>query len=184
MNRVGAVVAILLSLLVSAGCSAPTGPRQPDSVDGQVGRLWLLRVAVDSPGPRGSTHVAGDSAALLLTIANFGGSGDVLTAASANVARRVVLRDGDAAGQSPLQVAVPASGAAILDDVTGLHLELSGLWQTVRGGSRILVTFEFRDAGSVTIRVPVRRYTDVPVDRISPPDGDRVAGTTQPDRRP
>lgn len=185
MNRVGVVAAVLFSLLMSAGCSVQTGSQRLDSADGQVGRLRLLRVAVDSPGPGGSIHVAGNSAALLLTIANFGGTEDVLTAASASVARQVVLRDGGAAAQPSLQVPVPASGATILDDVTGLHLELSGLWQTLRGGSRILVEFEFRDAGSVTIQVPVRRYTDVPVDRVPQPDIDRDDRTAPvPDRRP
>ncbi|GIJ55570.1 copper chaperone PCu(A)C [Virgisporangium aurantiacum] len=185
MNRVGVFAAILLSLLGSAGCSAQAGSQQVDSVDGQVGPLRLLRVAVDSPGPRGSIHVAGNSAALLLTIANFGGAEDVLTAASTDVAREVVLRDGDAAARSPLQMAVPASGAAVLHDVTGPHLELSGLRRPLRGGSSVVVTFQFRDAGLVTIRVPVRSYTDVPVDRISQPDGDRDARTAPPpDRRP
>jgi copper(I)-binding protein len=165
MNRVGVFAAVLLSVLVSAGCSVQTGSPRPDSVNGEVGRLRLLRVAVDSPGPAGSIHVAGNSAALLLTIANFGGAEDVLTGASAGVARQVVLRDGDAAAQSNLQTAVPASGAAVLSDVTGPHLELSGLLRTLRAGSRVLVTFQFRDAGSVTIQVPVRTYTDVPVDR-------------------
>jgi copper(I)-binding protein len=169
MKRVGVVAAILCSLLASAGCVVTTGSADPDSADGQVGRLQLLRVAVESPGARGSTHVAGNSAALLLTIANFGETEDVLTAVSTNAARQVVLRDGDAAAQSRLQVAVPASGAAVLDEVAGPHLELSGLWEPLRGGSSVLVSFEFRDAGSGTMRVPIRRYTDVPVDRVPPP---------------
>jgi copper(I)-binding protein len=161
-------VVLLVSLLASAGCSVQTPSQGQDGVDGEVGRLRLLQVAVDSPGPRGSVHVAGNRAALLLTIANFGGSEDLLTGVSASVARQIVLRDGDSDEErTPLQVTVPASGAAMLDDVSGLHLELSGLWQTVRAGSRILVEFQFRDAGSVTLQVPVRRYTDVPVDRIS-----------------
>jgi copper(I)-binding protein len=167
MKRLGVVV---LLLLASAGCVVQSGSPATDSMDGEVGRLRLNRVAVESPGARGSTHVAGDSAALLLTIANFGAAGDVLTGVSSNAARQVVLRDGDGEAQPAFQVDVPASGAAMLDEVTGPHLELSGLWETLAAGSRVLVTFEFRDAGAVTMRVPVRRYTDVPVDRIAPPE--------------
>lgn len=171
MKRLG-VVEILIALLASAGCVVQTTTvAAPDTggADAEVGRLRLNRVAVESPGPPGSIHVAGNSAALLVTIANFGDAPDVLTGVAGNAARRVVLRDGDTVQAPPLQVTVPASGAAVLDDVTGVHLELADLWEPLRGGSRILVTFEFRDAGPVTVQVPVRRYTDVPVDRVPPP---------------
>ena len=185
MKRVGVVAAVVFGLLVSAGCTAQPRSRVVDSVDGQVGRLRLLRVAVDSPGPGGSTHIAGNSAALLLTVANFGEAEDVLVAATASAARQIDFRDGDEVRQSPLEVAVPAGGAAVLGEVTGPHLELSGLRSTLRGGSHVLVTFVFRDAGSVLMRVPVRSYTDIPVDRIPQPDGQPAAGTPPPpDRRP
>ena len=68
--------------LLLAGCSSgQTASSDPhfsrtriglDSVDGQVGPLRLLSVSIASPGARGSVHIAGDSAALFLTVANDG----------------------------------------------------------------------------------------------------------------
>ena len=172
MRRAGAVG--LLVLLVLAGCaSAGSADLERsriglDSVDGRVGDLRLLGVAVASPGTRGSVHLGGDDAALLLTVANDGDVDDVLTGVSADVADEVVLRDGDDAAD-PVRVAVPAGGVAVLRDVSGLHLELTGLGEVLRSGFSVPVTFEFRDAGPVTLSVPVRTYSDVRPDRFSVP---------------
>lgn len=179
MNRIGVAGTILLLLLALAGCgSGVTDPDDLfgrarvglDSVDEQVGPLRLLSVSIASPGSRGSIHIAGDSAALLLTIANDGEDDDVLTGASAAVAEQVVLRDGDDPPDPDLQVAVPAGGVAVVRDVTGAHLELSGLQERLRSGSSVPVTLDFRDAGPVTLEVPVSTYTDVRPDRFTSPD--------------
>ena len=109
MNRTGVAVAALLTL--------PNLDRARiglDSVDGRVGDLRLLGVSVASPGTRGSLHIAGDGAALLLTIANGGEADDELTGASAEVAEAVVLRDGDQEAEPRLEVPVPAGGVAAL----------------------------------------------------------------------
>ncbi|SDE27047.1 Copper(I)-binding protein [Blastococcus fimeti] len=182
MNRTGAAGTILLLLLVLAGCGSGQTSSDPffgrariglDSVDGQVGPLRLLSVSIASPGTRGSIHIAGDSAALLVTIANEGEEEDELTGASTAVAERIVLRDGDRdrdgddGRDSDLEVPVPAGGVAVVRDVTGLHLELSELQERLRSGFSVPVTFEFRDAGPVTLEVPVRTYDDVRPDRFS-----------------
>jgi copper(I)-binding protein len=177
MNRTGVAGTILLLLLVLTGCSAlRTGPSsfdhtrfQLDSVDGQVGSLRLLSVSIASPGTRGSIHVAGDSAALLLTIANDGETEDELTGVTTDTAEQVVLRDGDAAPDPDPKVPVPSGGVAVVRDVTGPHLELSGLHHRLRSGFSVPVTFDFRGAGSVTLSVPIRTYTDVRPDRFSTP---------------
>ncbi|WP_448611880.1 copper chaperone PCu(A)C [Geodermatophilus sp. URMC 60] len=183
MNRTAVVGAMLLLLLALAGCGAgqagtPNLDRARiglDSVDGQVGPLRLLSVTIASPGTRGSLHIAGDSAALLLTIANDSEADDVLTGAAAEVAEEVVLRDGDEEAEPRLDVPVPAGGVAVLREVGGLHLELTGLREGLRSGFSVPVTFEFRDAGSVTLSVPIRTYTDVRPDRFLEP----VAVTTR-----
>lgn len=179
MNRIAALAAILLTLLVLAGC----GSRQAGSaqlhqamaevhgVDGQVGSLRLLNIAIESPGARGSKHIDGNSAALLLTIANDGKTEDVLTGAGTEVAERVVLRNGDAAPAPRLEVPVPPGKVAVLSEVTGPHLELSPLRDTLRPGSSVPITFEFRDAGSVTAKVPIASYTDVRPDKYLEPVG-------------
>jgi periplasmic copper chaperone A len=183
MNRIRAAGTILLTLLVLAGCgSGQAGSPNLDrarielaSVDGQVGQLRLLSVAIASPGARGSMHIAGDSAAILLTIANDGKAEDVLTGASADVAEHVVLRNGDASPDPRVEVPVPPGEVAVLSEVTGPHLELSRLRETLRSDFSVPVTFEFRDAGSVTLKVPVSTYTDVRPDKYLEP----VAVTTR-----
>jgi copper(I)-binding protein len=175
MNRNRVAGTILLTLLVLAGCSARGTPNLDrsriglDSIDGRVGSLRLLSVSVASPGTRGSLHIGGDSAALLLTIANDGDADDVLTGASADVAEQVGVRDGHGPAEFRIDVPVPSRGVAVLREVTGPHLELTGLQEILRSGFSIPVTLEFRDAGSVTLEVPIRTYTDVRPDRFSTP---------------
>ena len=171
MHRIGA--AALLTVVLLAGCGVPSGSRNLersriglDSVDGRVGDLRLLSVSIASPGPRGSTHLAGDTAALLLTVANDGQDDDALTAVDTDVAQQVVLRDGDGPAEERLDVAVPAGGVAVLREVDGEHLELLQLRETLRSGFSVAVTFEFRDAGAVTLRVPIRTYEGVRPDRL------------------
>ena len=171
MNRIRVVATILLTLLL-AGCGSMqpgSAAARPDGVDGQLGDLRLLGVAVDSPGARGSMHIAGDDAALLLTIANNGKAEDVLTGASADVAQQVVFQNGDGPPVPQWQVPVPAGDVTILREVTAPHLELSGLQKTLRAGSSVPVTFEFGTAGTLTLDVPIHTYTDVAVDRLPQP---------------
>lgn len=181
MNRTGVVGTTLLLLLVLGGCTSGSAsssrgdprldrPRMGlEGIDGRVEQLRLLGVAVASPGTRGSLHIAGDSAALLLTITNDGRTDDVLTSATTDVADEVVLRDGDAAPDPDLELPVRADGSAVLRQVDGPHLELSGLRELVRSGHRVPITFEFRDAGPITLQVPVNAYSDVRPDRFSSP---------------
>ena len=177
MNRTGVAGTILLVVLVLAGCGAaqyrsPDPDRagtEFDGINGQVGQLRLLGVALASPGGRGSMHIAGDSAALLLTIANDGKAEDVLVGARADVAEQIVLRNGDAPPGPRADVPVAPGSVAVLREVAGPHLELSGLREALRSGSTVPVTFEFRGAGSVTLEVPVRTYTDVRPDKYLEP---------------
>jgi copper(I)-binding protein len=183
MNRIGTVGSILLTLLVFAGCGSEQAPSQNrdqattelETADGQAGQLRLLGVAIASPGARGSMHIAGDSAALLLTITNDGKAEDALSGASTDAAAQVVFRDGDASPVPRVNMSIPPGEVAVLREVAGPHLELAGLHQTLRSGSSVPVTFTFRDAGSVTLEVPVNAYTDVRPDKYLEP----VAASTR-----
>jgi copper(I)-binding protein len=174
MHRIGVLGTGLVALLVLAGCgSVQTGSTNLDrarigldSVDGRAGDLRLLSVSIASPGPSGSTHLAGDSAALLLTVANDGEDDDVLVGADADVAEQVVRRNGDGSADVDLHVAVPAGKVVVLREVSGPHLELDGLHETLRSGFSVPVTFEFQDAGTVTLSVPIRTYEGVRPDRL------------------
>jgi hypothetical protein len=68
-----------------------------------------------------------------------------------------------------VEVAVRPGEVAIVSEVTGPHLELSQLRETLRTGSAVPVTFAFRDAGTVTLIVPVGTYTDVRPDKYLEP---------------
>jgi hypothetical protein len=48
----------------------------------------------------------------------------------------------------------------------GTDAEPSGLTEALRSGLSVPVTFEFRDAGSLTLSVPINSYTDVRPDRF------------------
>jgi copper(I)-binding protein len=160
------VLAVVL-LLAATACSRERGDsagttvpltRTLDSVDGQVGALQLLHVHIASPGERGAGHAADGDVELFLTLANAGPEPDVLTAVTADGAAAALLRDGDAEPTAQLAVEVPPGGVAPLRDVTGPHLELTGLTDPLAGGTRVDVTFTFRDAGPVTLPVPVAVY--------------------------
>jgi len=173
MHRTGAVAAVLLTAVLLAGCAVRSGGTNLDrarigldSVDGRVGSVRLLSVSIASPGARGSTHIAGDSAALLLTVANDGRDDDALTDVTTDVAPQVLLRDGDGRGEERLDIVVPAGGVAVLREVSGEHLELFGLREALRSGFSVPITFRFRDAGTVTLQVPIRMYEGVRPDRL------------------
>ena len=90
----------------------------------------------------------------------------MLTGAGTDVAARIVLRNGDASPAPRVEVRVPPGGVAVLREVSGAHLELSGLHEPLRSGFSVPVTFAFRDAGPTTLEVPVRTYTDVRPDKF------------------
>jgi copper(I)-binding protein len=168
-SLVGVLAAGVLGLAVTGcgsadsgnGAASTTRPRALDSVDGQVGPLRLLSVRVASPGDRGNGFEAGDDVPLLLTLANDGAAADVLTGASSDAAAGVAYRDGDQPPTGALQVGVPPGGIAPLREVSGPHLELSDLHESLRSGVSVSVTFSFRDAGSVTLQVPVATYDSI-----------------------
>jgi copper(I)-binding protein len=145
-----------------SGAPAASTGRTLDSVDGQVGSIRVLHAYVATPGERGATHTAEDGAELLLTVANDGAAADELVAVTSDAADEVLFRDGDADPTAELAVEVPPGGVAVLRDVDGTHLELAGLREELRSGSRLAVTFEFRDAGPVTLQVPVATYVATP----------------------
>jgi copper(I)-binding protein len=175
MSTTRSVLLATLLVLVLSACTVQTGSTNVSSstpvpgVDGGTGPIRLLGVAVASPGAPGSLHIAGDSAALLLTIANDGTSADALTGATTTAAPRIALRNGDAPPHLRLRVNLPAGRVVALSTVAGLHLELARLREILPGGVSVPVTFRFRDARPLTLWVPVRTYVDVPVDRVHQP---------------
>jgi copper(I)-binding protein len=97
--------------------------------------------------PNGSSVPAGSSASLFVSLFNGGTGDDQLTSVSApDYATSVLVTGGT--------VSLPAQGEV---DLTGPQpsVVLSGLTKPLAGGGTIPVTFDFAQAGSVTLQVPV-----------------------------
>jgi copper(I)-binding protein len=147
----GGVLALLIGALAGceAGNDAPTLEFHPASFgahtvfDGiQITNAFVLGA------PSGSTLPSGSSAGLFVSLYNSGTSSDTLVSATApGTAGSISLSNGT--------VPLPANAAPV--NLTGPEPEvvLEGLTQPLRGGSVINVTFDFAQAGRVTLPVPV-----------------------------
>ena len=99
-------------------------------------------------GPSGTTLPSGSSASLFVSLYNGGSSADTLQSISApGWAQSVSLLKGP--------VSLPAGGAPA--NLTGPEAEvvLENLSKPVHGGGTIPVTFNFAQAGPLTLQVPV-----------------------------
>jgi len=147
----GGVLALLVGAIAGceAGNDAPTLEFHPASFgahtvfDGiQITNAFVLGA------PSGSTLPSGSSAGLFVSLYNSGSSSDTLVSATApGTAGSISLSSGT--------VPLPANAAPV--NLTGPEPEvvLEGLTQPLRGGSVINVTFDFAQAGTVTLPVPV-----------------------------
>jgi copper(I)-binding protein len=98
--------------------------------------------------PTGSTVPAGSSAGLFVSFYNGGNASDTLVSVKA-------------AGTTP-SISLPGGSVALPANATPVNLTgpkpemvLENLSKSLRGGSSIPVTFDFSQAGSVTLQVPV-----------------------------
>ena len=99
-------------------------------------------------------------AGVFLTITNTGAEDDILLAVSSPVAGKgevhEMAMEGDTMKMRPIAdgLVIPAGGSVELKP-GGYHVMFTGLNQPLVEGETIDVTFEFRNAGTVTIPVPV-----------------------------
>ena len=130
------------------------GMAASDTVEHKVGYLTLS--AAFSRATLPNQPVAG----AFLTITNTGSGDDALIAVSSPVAGKGEVHEmamqGDTMRMRPLVdgLVIPA-GQAVELKPGGYHVMLTGLNQPLVEGETIDVTFEFRNAGTVTIPVPV-----------------------------
>lgn len=172
-------VAVAAAVLV-AGCggareaqqAAATSPTRQhvDTADGRVGSLRMT-ASIASPPAYGATYSPGGTVDLWLSVANDGTAADELTGAGSPAAAQVVHRVGEGPPSAQVRVPVPAGGVAALRTPEGPHLELDQLTQPLHSGQSVPVTFTFRDAGPVTLQVPVETYAQVKPTTSSPPGG-------------
>jgi copper(I)-binding protein len=143
----GMILLLLLLPLTVMGCAARSFPDTPirvlpqGGVNTAIGQMHLDDIWVQ--GPNGVA--AGGSAPLHLAMTNDSTRDDTLVRVSTPVAHQVTVRPGG--------IAVPASGQVNLEDHTDLVLH--DVQAELRNGEWFPVTFEFAQAGTVTVDVTV-----------------------------
>jgi copper(I)-binding protein len=143
--------ALALLMPAIAGCEAgngaPTLEFHAASAGSQtiVNGIRITNVFVLG-APSGSTLPAGSSASLFLALFNDGATGDTLESASAVGAASVTVDGAPVAlpSETPVNLTGPAPSAV-----------LNNLSSPLASGGYIPVTLQFKNAGPVTLQVPV-----------------------------
>ncbi len=181
---VGIAAALALSALALSGCAAGQITQTDAQVaavngaSGDLGPIALRDAVLAYPGGDVFGYAPGDEAPLLVTIVNSGNQTDELVSVSTPAAGEVVVDGTTIPGGvvvSSLEVArapgPPSAVADAADPPLGsgeLRIVLTDLTGPIRPGLPTFVTFGFRDAGEVTLRVPI----DAPAEtRPQPAEG-------------
>lgn len=163
LTVVARLVAGCLAVLSLAGCAAgqiTQTDNQVAAVDGafaDVGNAIALReVLIPYPPNQQGTYPAGSAVPVLLTIINQTSSADELVAVSSPAASQVlVLGSTQIPPGSTLISAVPAGAEPTSPLVTGELRVVLITTRPLHAGLDTPVTFQFRNAGRVTLPVPM-----------------------------
>ncbi len=140
-----------------------------DGASGDIGTIALRDAVLAYPGDREDRKVVGyapgDEAPLLMTIVNSGNQPDELVSVSTPVAGEVVVEGmtiipgGSVVSSLGVASTHGLSSAQRAEDrllgTRELRIVLTDLTGPIRPGVPIPVTFRFRDAGEVTLPVPI-----------------------------
>ena len=156
MTPAGRAAATGLAAIAAWACGGQDAVPWADSAD--AGLTISQTIAVEP--------VLDDVAALYLTIRNGGAEEDTLVAVQTAIAGRAEIhdqvRDGEMVHMRPReQVIVPADDAVVFAP-GGLHVMLMELTAPIVAGDTLVVDFLFARGGSLTARVPVVSYGDLP----------------------
>jgi len=126
---------------------------QAQPADARLGQLAVTH-AWARPTPPAVTV-----AAVYFAITNFGAKEDRLLNVTSPIAARVELHESrDARGVMRMRelTSVPCpAGATVVSEPGGLHVMLIGLNRPLMAGTAFPVALKFRDAGTLTLQVPV-----------------------------
>jgi periplasmic copper chaperone A len=119
----------------------------------RVGELTVTQ-AWSRPTPPAATV-----GAVYFSISNMGSKADLLLAVSSPIAARVELHDsrnvrGVVEMRELTSVPCPA-GASVVSEPGGLHVMLIGLNRPLTAGAAFPLSLRFRDAGILTLQIPV-----------------------------
>jgi periplasmic copper chaperone A len=160
------IAACCAAVLVLVGCGAgqiTQTDRQVAAVDGTFGdagnSIALRNVLIPYPHNPGGTYPAGSSVPVLLAIINQGSSADELVGVTSPAASQVLVMGTTQIppGTTILSTTDTASpaGQATSPLIVGELRVLLTTTEPLRAGLNTPVTFQFRNAGKVTLLVPM-----------------------------
>ena len=157
--RVAVVVAVLAAAPLAGGCAAGNDAQTLkeftviDGVNADLGELRVRNVHVEAP-PEGIYSEGGD-APVYGAVVNIGTSDDRLVGVSSSAAQSADLVTGPGSAAITNELRIRAGGLISLSP-TGSHAVLRGLRRALRPGQPVPVTFEFANAGSLTVQAPIQ----------------------------
>jgi hypothetical protein len=120
-----------------------------DGANGIIGDLTVLNARLAPTS--GEDYPAGSNARLLLWVSNDGLNPDTLSGVSTTAAKSVKIT-GDAA--------LPGQSLVDFSSDTGTQVVVTGFLQDQYYGVSIPMTFSFKNAGSLTVNVPIQLPPD------------------------
>jgi copper(I)-binding protein len=154
--RAATMGVLLLSPVALSACSAgqvtQTATQERDKVGamGQVGDLTLRAVQLESP--RGGSYDRGDDAELRMVIVNSGVEPDALVGISGEGFAEVEFDTGSTASND--EIVIPGDSSVVIGG-DGASVRLIDLDEDLSTGEHLQLTFEFENAGEVTLPVTV-----------------------------
>ena len=159
--RAATMGVLLLSPVALSACSAgqvtQTATQERDKVGAmaQVGDLTLRAAQLESP--RGGVYESGDDADLRIAIVNGSQESDTLTGISGEGFGDVEIDAGTSSsgGSSSSELEIPADGSVFVGGDADASITLTDLDEGLTPGQYLELTFEFENAGEVTLPVTV-----------------------------
>ncbi|MGE0297942.1 copper chaperone PCu(A)C [Pseudonocardia sp.] len=160
-NRIAKGIAAAAAALLLAGCGAGqlTGTSTQGSssggANGSAGNILVRDAEIEfgTAAPAAVVFPAGASAPLMMHIVNQGYAADTLVSASSPIASSVQV--GGATELPGGQALLVGTAPELLPGTQATQLTLVGLTEPVRAGLTYPVELTFRDAGRISLNVPV-----------------------------
>jgi copper(I)-binding protein len=156
------IVVCCAAALVLVGCGAgqiTQTDRQVAAVDGAAGNagtaIALRNVLIPYPQDKQGTYPAGTAVPVLLTIVNQGTSTDELLTVTSPAASQVLVLGTTRIPPGTTVTSTAGSAEPTSPLVVGELRVVLTTTRPLRGGLNTPVTFQFRNAGKVTLPVPM-----------------------------
>jgi copper(I)-binding protein len=153
--RAATTVVLLVSPVALSACSAgqvtQTATQERDKVGAmaQVGEVTLRAVELESP--RGGSYGRGDDAELSMAIVNGADESDTLVGISGEGFGDAEIDGGSSSGE----LEIPVDTVVLVGGDADASITLRDLDQALTVGQYLELTFEFENAGGITVPVTV-----------------------------